>query len=168
MSPITTRSRALAVGLLCAAGGIGAGAVATASASSSHSSSSPAAHHAKAGHAAHAKRLTELRRLARHSVQGDVVVRTKQGYRTVSFERGTVRSVSGDQLTITEGTPKSTYKTVTLTVPASAHVRDDGQKSSMSSVSAGQHVLVLQLPKREVVIARTPKHHAARTTSSTS
>ena len=162
MSPISTRSRALAVGVLCAAGGVGAGAVASATASTSHSST-PSAHHAsaKAGKAHQHARMRELRKVARHSVSGNVTVDTKHGFQTISFERGTVDSVSGDQLTITEGGPKATQRRETVTVPSAVHVRDNGKKASMSSVSAGQHVLVLTLPKRTVVVARTPKHAAS-------
>ena len=154
MSIINYRSRALAVGVLCAAGGAGAGAVASASASSSHTAK---AHHAKAA-GQHAKgRGHALRELARHSVSGSAVIHTKAGYKTVTFERGTVDSVNGDQLTITEGTPKSTYKQVTLTVPSSALVRDNRQKSSLSSLTQGERVVILSLPKRELVVAHTPK-----------
>jgi hypothetical protein len=161
MSPISIRSRALAVGVLCAAGGVGAGAVASATASTSHSST-PTAQHAgaKPAKAHQHARMRALRKVARHSVSGDVVVDTKQGFKTISFERGTVDSVSGDQMTITEGGAKASQRQETVTVPSTVHVRDNGKKASMSSVSAGQRVLVLTLPKRTVVVARTPKHAA--------
>jgi hypothetical protein len=84
-------------------------------------------------------------------------VRTADGFATVTFERGKVDSVSGQQLTITEGTRKATYKTVTVTVPADAVVRDNRQKATLSDVKPGQRVLVLAGPKRTYVIARTPK-----------
>jgi hypothetical protein len=84
-------------------------------------------------------------------------VRTAGGFATVTFERGKVDSVSGQQLTITEGTPKATYKTVTVTVPTNAIVRDNRQKTTLSAVKAGQRVVVLTAPKRTYVIARTPK-----------
>ena len=70
------------------------------------------------------------------------MVRTPDGFATVTFERGKVDSVSGQQLTITEGTPKASYKTVTVTVPTNAVVRDNRQKASLSDVKAGQRVLV--------------------------
>jgi hypothetical protein len=162
MSPITTRSRALALGVLCAAGGAGAGAGGSAPASTGHSTTGTA-HHATArtGTSARHARLRELREVARHSVSGDVVVDTKDGFQTITFERGTVDSVSGDQLTITEGTAKAGQRQETITLPSTVHVRDNGEKASLSSVSAGQHVIVLSLPKRTVVLARTPKHTAS-------
>ena len=157
MSLISTRSRALALGVACAAGGVGAGAVATAGASTSSHHTTGTHHAQKAGHG----RMRELGRLARRSAQGSVVVHTKAGYKTVTFERGIVKSVSGDQLTIAEGAAKSPYKTTTVTVPSGARVRDNGRTASMSSVSAGQRVLVVQAPKRTIVRARTPKQHTA-------
>ena len=68
------------------------------------------------------------------------------GFANVTFERGKVDSVSGQQLTITEGTAKATYKTVTVTIPAGAVVRDNRQKATLSDVKAGQRVLVLTRP----------------------
>ncbi|HUA06286.1 MAG TPA: hypothetical protein VMB27_20430 [Solirubrobacteraceae bacterium] len=101
---------------------------------------------------AHARGL-----LARRAVQGAVVVATKNGFETVTLSRGFVQSVSGQQLTIREGTRKATYKTVTLTIPSSAVVRDNRQASTLSALTAGQRVSVAQGPKRTLVVARTLK-----------
>lgn len=150
MSHILKHSRLLLVAVCCVVVGAGASVIAGAGAATS----TPA--HAKAGHRAHGKHRGGLRRFARHAVHGDVVIHTKAGFRTVTFDRGVVDSVSGQQLKITEGTPKAVYKTVTLTVPANARVRDDHQRTSLSAVKPGQRVLVLVAPKRTIVIARTP------------
>jgi hypothetical protein len=148
MSYIRTHGRLLLVAVCCVALGAGAGAIATAGAASS----TPA--HAKA--TAHpGTRRGALRRFARRAVHGSVVVRTKTGFATVTFDRGTVNSVNGQQLTITEGTPKATYKTVTLTIPSTARVRDNRQPASLSDLKAGQRVIVVQAPKRTFVIAHT-------------
>jgi hypothetical protein len=152
MSLISTRSRALVLGVACAAGGVGAGAIATAGAATS------SAHQGKTHHARRAEHA-RLRELSRHAVAGSVVVHTKAGFETVTFERGTVDAVSGDQITITEGTGKDAYKKTTVTIPAGARVRDNGKRSSLSSVSAGQRVLIAQLPKHAIVRAHTPKQH---------
>jgi hypothetical protein len=95
-----------------------------------------------------------LRRLAARTVDGDLTVATKSGFVAVTFERGFVQSVNGQQLAITEGTRKTTYKTVTLTIPAAARVRDNGKASTLADLSAGQHVLVIQGPERTLVRAR--------------
>ncbi len=154
MSPTLKHWRTVGVGACCAAAGIGAGAIATAGASTS-----TAAKPATAASASHHAR--GLRALARRAVHGTAVVHTAQGFATVTYDRGVVDSVSGNQIKLTEGTPKATYKTVTLTVPSTVRVRDNKQKASMSSVTAGQRAIVVQLPHRTVVIARTPKQHAA-------
>ena len=150
MSSIRRHSRLLLVAVCCVAIGAGISAIASAGAATGSSSSAKGATgHAKA-------RKGGLRRLDR-AVQGSAVVRTKDGFKTLTFQRGKVQSVSGRQLTLVEGTPKATYKTVTVTVPADAVVRDDRQKASLSDVKAGQRVLVLDAPQRTYVIARTPK-----------
>jgi hypothetical protein len=151
MSSIRRHSRLLFVAICCVAAGAGISAIATAGATTDTTSSS-----AHSGAKAGKLRAGGLRRLA-HAVQGSAVVRTAHGFATVTFERGKVDSVSGQQLTITEGTPKATYKTVTVTVPADAIVRDNRQKATLSAVKAGQRVVVLTAPKRTYVIARTPK-----------
>ena len=97
------------------------------------------------------------RLLARRAVHGDLVVATKNGFATVTLDRGFVQSVNGRQLTIREGTKKATYKTVTLTIPSSAKVRDNGQSSTLSSLNAGQRVAVVQGPKWTRVVAHTVK-----------
>jgi hypothetical protein len=149
MSTIRRHSRLLVVAVCCVAVGAGISAIATAGAAAGSSSSHSAATHAKA-------RRGGLRRLL-HAVQGSAVVRTAGGFANVTFEHGKVDAVNGRQLTITEGTPKATYRTVSVTVPAGAVVRDNRQNATLSDVKAGQRVLVLTAPKRTYVIARTPK-----------
>ncbi len=149
MSSIRRHSRLLVVAVCCVAVGAGVSAIASAGAATSNASSKSSAQHAKAHRGG-------LRRLTR-AVQGSAVVSTKDGFANVNFVRGKVDSVSGQQLTITEGTRKASYKTVTVTVPANAVIRDNREKASLSDVKAGQRVLVLTAPKRTFVIARTPK-----------
>jgi hypothetical protein len=146
----------LTIGAVCAAGGVGAGAIATAGAAgTSTTGSNTAATSSSSSSAASSAARRRLRRgLDRRAVQGDVVVATRTGFATVTFNRGFVQSVSGQQLTIREGTKKATYKTVTLTIPANAKVRDNGHNASLSQLQAGQRVGVVQGPKATRVIAR--------------
>lgn len=148
MSSIRKHSHLLVVAICCVAAGAGVSAIATAGAAT-NSPSHPQAHRA-------ARRIGALRRIAR-AVQGSLVVHTKTGFATVTFQRGKVDAVNGRQLTITEGTPKASYKTVTVTVPAGAVVRDDRQPATLADVKAGQRVLVFTGPQHTHVIARTPK-----------
>ena len=98
-----------------------------------------------------------LRRFAARAVHGTVVVRTRGGFATVTFDRGTVNSVNGQQLTMTEGTAKATYKTVTLTIPSTARVRDNRQQVTLSDLKAGQRVIVVQAPRQTFVVAHTKR-----------
>lgn len=147
MSFNSRNSRILIVAVTCVAIGAGASAIATAGAATSPGKAS-------AGHAA---RGGGLRRWERRAVQGSVVIDTKQGFKTVTFERGTVKSVSGQELTLVEGTTKAADKTVTLTIPTDAYVRDNRQNSTLASVTEGQRVTVLTGPEKTLVVARTPR-----------
>jgi hypothetical protein len=140
----------LAVAVSCVALGAGASVIATAGATSSSSASTAgsAAAHPRAA------RLLARWRAYGGAVQGELVVNTKTGWKTVSFERGFVQSVSGNTLTLREATRKATYRTVTLTIPAGSRVRNQGRPSSLAQLTSGEHVLVLQAPAQTFVIAR--------------
>ena len=139
-----------AVAASCMVVGAGAGASLIGSAGAATTSSN-AASGATATHAHHGLRA---RRLLRRTVHGDFVVATKNGFVTVTVDRGTVQSVNGQQLTLTEGTKTQTYKTVTLTIPANAKVRDNKKLTSLADVKAGQRAMVVQAPQHTWVIAR--------------
>ncbi len=147
MSFLLRHSRLMLVAVSCAV--IGAGASAIASAGASTTATARSAHHGL--------RAGGMRRLDRRAVQGEFVVKTKQGFVNVSFERGKVDSVSGQQLTLTEGTKTASYKTVTLTIPSGARIRDNRQPATLSDLTPGQRVLVFTGPKRTSVIAHTPR-----------
>jgi hypothetical protein len=148
MSFIHRHAKLLLVAASCAALGAGASAIATAGAATNHP-----AHGAKS----HTARHRPARRLAARAVHGDLIVPTKTGFVAVTFDRGTVKSVSGQQLTLTEGTKQATYKTVTLTIPTTARVRDNRQKATLADVKTGQRATVVKTPKATLVIARTPR-----------
>jgi hypothetical protein len=141
------------VAAACVAIGAAGGAIATAGAAgtgtgATTTSSSTTAKPARV-------RGAGARALERRAVHADVVVATGSGFATVTVDRGFVQSVSGQQLTIREGTKKATYKTVTVAIPPSAKVRDNRRASTLSALTAGQRVSVVQAPSRTWVIART-------------
>jgi hypothetical protein len=152
MTFVRKHVKLLTIGAACAAAGVGAGAIATAGATGTSTTTSTTS--SSSGHAMAATRAR--RALARRAIQGDIVVATRNGFATVTFARGFVQSVNGQQLTIREGTKKATYKTATLTVPAGAKVRNNGQSAELSQLTAGERVGVVQGPKVTRVIARTP------------
>ena len=137
-----------ALAMSCVAVGAGASLIANAGAATRAAATG-------AKHAGVAKRGGRgPRRLAERAVQGDVVVAVKGKFVNVTFARGVVRSVSGQELTIAEGTEKATYRTVTLTIPTTARVRADHGKATLSELTAGQRVTVIEAPQRTWVIAR--------------
>jgi hypothetical protein len=148
MSSIRTHARPLTLAISCLAIGAGASAIASAGAATSATS-----HAAKPRVA----RGWSARRLAAQSVHGDLLIATEKGLVTVTFDRGIVKSVSGQQLTLTEGAKTATPKTVVLTIPSNARVRDNGKKATLSELTSDQRVLVVQAPKRTFVVARTPR-----------
>jgi len=91
------------------------------------------------------------------AVQGSLVVHTKSGFQSVTFNRGVVQSVSGQQLTLTERTRKAVYRTVTLTIPTTARVRDNRAVTTLAQVKPGQIAMVVTTPARTFVFARTPR-----------
>jgi hypothetical protein len=149
MNKIRKHSRLLLVAVCCLAIGAGASAIATAGATSQPT--------AKPRHRLFFRQMRAHRALmlAGRAVHGDLVVATRKGFVNVTFDRGSVASVNGQQLTITEGTRKMTYKSVTVTVPNGARIRDNGQQATMSSLKQGQRVVVVQAPAHTFVIAHT-------------
>jgi hypothetical protein len=154
MSSLRRHWHLFAVAVCCVALGVGISAITSAGAATSTTSSSGASSHPAVQRAG--IRARGLRRLSR-AVQGSAVVHTKNGFATVTFARGTVDAVNGNQLTIAEGRRTATYKTVTLTIPANAVVRDNRSQATLSDIRAGQRVIVVQAPKRTFVIAHTAR-----------
>jgi hypothetical protein len=74
-----------------------------------------------------------------HSVQ-IVANKAGDGFDTVTQDSGTVKSVSGDKLTISEGTEKATYATPTLTIPAGATIQRNEESAKLSDIQSGDHV----------------------------
>ncbi|HEY2258293.1 MAG TPA: hypothetical protein VGH45_01195 [Solirubrobacteraceae bacterium] len=156
MSFIAKRSRLLVLGLSCAVLGAAASAITGAGAATRSPATTSPAHPAKAS-TRPGRRSGGLRRWTARAVHGDLVVKIKSGFVTVSFDRGKVDSVAGRRLTITEGTRRANYRTVTVAVPASAAVRDNRKPARLSDLRSGQRVVVVQTPTRTLVVARTPK-----------
>jgi hypothetical protein len=152
MSFVSKHAKLLITAVCCLALGAGASAIATAGASTSSHAGASRAQARLAG-----ARAGVLRRLARRTVHANLVVATRTGFANVTLDRGKVDSVSGRQLTLTEGTKANSYKTLTLTIPPGARIRDNRQLAAMSAIKPGQRVIVLQAPRRTFVFAHTPR-----------
>ena len=94
-----------------------------------------------------------LARLKR-AVSITAVVPTRHGFATLSIQRGVLLSRAGAKLTLREGTRTSAYKTVNVTLPATARVRLARRLSSLDALDAGAHIAVIKTARRTVVIAR--------------
>jgi hypothetical protein len=149
MSFVTRHARVLAVAVSCLGVGAAASAIASAGASTTATKAATPAAKVAAGKG--------WRREFRRAVHGELVVHTKNGFETVTFDRGVVESVSGDVLTLREGTKTATYKTVSITVPAGARVRNNRERSSLATVKPGERAEVIQGPAHTLVVARTAK-----------
>jgi hypothetical protein len=112
--------------------------------------------------------LARLRRLG--GIDGQFTYETKTGPKTLAFERGTIKSVSGPDVVVRakDGT------TWSWTLVGDSVVRQDGSKSTSSALSAGQLVFVGgpvvrgTHDARLIVIRNPQKSTSSGTTPSTS
>jgi len=160
-----TIMRTAAVGATCALVGAAAG-IAGSSASTNHTTKG------RAGHAARTGGLRFGMAVGGPGfaigIPGDaagppvhsesVVPNEKGGFDTVTMDRGTFSALSGEQLTIAEGTKTATYKTVTLTIPGNAAVYRNGEKAALSDIKSGDTVTVMQSRSGTVVNAFDAEH----------
>ena len=154
----STMMRTGAVGAVCALAGAAAG-IAGSSASSSKPTKTPLAWAATSERPGPLMWVGPLAGAAGPPVHSDAVVpNEKGGFDTVTMDRGSFSSRSGDQLTITEGTKTATYKTVTLAIPSGATVRRNGEAAKLSDLKSGDTVMVMQSPKATVVAANDAQH----------
>jgi hypothetical protein len=125
---LTRNLKVLAIAAVCALAGAGAGIAGAGAHGNSHFF-----HH---GHG--------FGKFGRAPVHAELVVPARDNtFKTLTFDRGTVDSVSGDQLTIKEGTRSATYKTISLTIPSDAKVRRNGEDAQLSDLQQGDTVAVL-------------------------
>jgi hypothetical protein len=155
----TRMARIAVVGALCALVGAGAGIAGSSAATKSSSKSA----HARAAHGP-----AGLRR-GGPPVHAEAVVLNKAGtgFVTVTEDNGTVKSISGDQLTITENARKQdgssvTYKDAALTIPSDAKIRRNGETASLSDLKAGDHVHVASSSDGTFVDAFDSSHKPPR------
>jgi len=154
----STMIRMGAVGGVCALVG-GAAGIAGSAASSSQPTKVVGASAVIAAGPGAPLRLGPLADAAGPPVHSENVVPNKKGgFDTVTMDRGSFSSLSGDQLTITEGTKTATYKTLTLTIPSGASVTRNGEAAKLSDLKSGDTVMVAQSPQGTVVAAHDAQH----------
>ena len=76
------------------------------------------------------------------AVHAEEVVLNKAGtaFITQTEDNGKVKSVSGNDVTITEGTTTVTYKDVTITIPSGATITRNGATATLADLKAGDHI----------------------------
>ncbi len=169
-----TRMRVGAIATTCAIAGAGAG-IAGSSAATRADQSSAASKAAKESRAAKKGQARERRgrghggpRIGRRGAPPahlEAVVLNKAGtaWITRTVDNGVVKSVSGNSLTITEGTTAVPYKDVTVTVPSDATIRRNGKKATLADLKSKDHVHVMTSPDGTKVFAADetfrPKRH---------
>jgi hypothetical protein len=111
--------------------------------------------------------LARLRRLG--GIDGQFTFETKTGPQTLAFERGTIASVSGQDIVVkaTDGT------TWSWTLVTDSVVRENGTKSTTSSLAAGDLVFVGGPVVRgthdaRLIVIRTPQKSTSTNTPSAS
>src|SRR3954454_7765915 len=95
-------------------------------------------------------------------VEAVVPSRTGNDFVTVTYDRGKVTGVSGDQLTIREGTADATYDTKTFTVPDGAVAKWGSDSHSLSALSVGDRVVVVRTPSKTRVLAGPDRTEGVR------
>ncbi len=105
----------------------------------------------------------------KHAVSITAVVPTGGGkFATVSIARGVLVDTASNAVTLREGTPRATYKTVTLPLGADTRVRLSEQRSSIGALSAGDRVTVIEGPHGTTIVARPSKAKQPSNTTSLS
>ena len=144
--------RAGTVVAVCAVAGAGAGIAGSAAAPSKKQQRNGTNHQGGPGDGDHGGRFGGP---GGPPVHAEAVVLNKagDGFITLTEDSGTVVSVSGDQLTVKEGFGSVTYKTVTLTIPASATVKRNFADAKLSDLKAGDRVHVASSSEGTIVFA---------------
>ena len=149
MNPKARLVRLGAVIGLCAVVGAAAGIAGSAAAPSSNAKKSNSGRHG-----------IFLRALHGPAVHANAVVlnKARNAFITETEDQGKVKSVSGDQLTITEGVGNVNYKDVTLTIPSSATIMRNFAKASLGALKTGDFVHVSQSSDGTFVLASDASH----------
>jgi hypothetical protein len=89
------------------------------------------------------------------AVHGEAVVPNKagDGFITITSDSGTIKSISGNDVTIDESVGTLHYKDATVTIPSDATVIRDHAKASVSDLKEGDFVRVIASSERTIVIA---------------
>lgn len=136
-----TMLRATAIGAVCALAGAGAGIAGSSAATKPRSTTTGTTTTTQAPPTGGPRGDRGHGGPAVHSVE-TVLNKAGTAYITETEDQGTVKSVSGSDVVITEGTTAVPYKDVTVTVPAGATIRRNGKTATVADLKAGDQVRV--------------------------
>ena len=90
-------------------------------------------------------------------VHSETVVPNKagDGFITVTSDAGTVKSTSGNDVTIDESVGSLHYKDVTVTIPDGATIIRNHAKASLSDIATGDEIRVIASSEQTIVIAES-------------
>jgi hypothetical protein len=91
------------------------------------------------------------------AVHAEAVLATRDGFKDAAYDRGTVKAVSGQTLTLTEG-KGTTTREESLTIPSDARIRIPGkQDATLADVQEGWKAVVVTLGSKTTVFAHPPR-----------
>lgn len=90
-----------------------------------------------------------------------VLNRARTSFITVTADNGTVKTVSGNDVTITEASGSVTYKDATITLPDNATVYRNDAAAKVGDLKAGDHVRIAQSSDGTFVFAEDAQHDQA-------
>ena len=145
---------AVALGLAVIGGGAAAAAASSGAARptldlTAATSTTPNGATTATGNTIRAARLGRLARLARRAVHGDLKVKTKNGYQTVTFDRGKVGTASASSITVNR--PDGVSVTETLT-PSTKYFGISGANAIIS----GKGAVVISQNGTALAVAQRP------------
>ncbi|UTI64986.1 hypothetical protein NBH00_01975 [Paraconexibacter antarcticus] len=131
--------RATAIGAVCALAGAGAGIAGAGAATKSPTRSAGTTNGAMSIPRDGGPRGGHDR--AVHAVE-TVLNKAGTAYISETEDNGTVKSVSGSDVTITEGTTAVPYQDVTVTIPSGATIQRNGSSATVADLKAGDDIHV--------------------------
>lgn len=137
-----SKSRTIGIAALCAAVGAAGGIAGTTAATSKHKKHG--SRQSTTARPAPGRPFGDHHGFGGPPVHVEAVVLDKAGtnWITMTEDNGTVKSVSGSDVTITEGTDAVPYKDVTVTIPDGATIVRNGATAAVGDLKAGDHIHV--------------------------
>lgn len=90
--------------------------------------------------------------------QAVILNKAGNGFVTATEDSGTIKSVSGNDVTISEGVGSVHYQDQTVTIPSGATIYRNGAKASVSDLKTGDEIHVTSSSNGTFVVAGDAQH----------